>query len=364
MACILPLNKVNMHALVVLMALTNHFHAYSQQDTPLGYQGLSHSATPVRFQHRDEPQANDGFLNKKVPSPTTGRPYRHQICLVTENDRYLMQGNDRYYTSGLMLSYIRAGRERDGSALKRLHHFELGHKLFTPKRRIYNVSEIDRPVTGYMYLKYTSSFFKERESLLQWSASAGVIGKASGGGVLQNSVHDLLSVNSSFWGWVWDYQLKSAVGFNLAGLYAKGWLKERMDWLEIATVSQAGVGTDFTFVNQGVLMQIGKFNEMGNSSLWGANADKGNTHAPEIFAYYRFDLQLQFYNSTVQGGLYLRDKGPVTSDIKRLVPKHQFGIAFSKRRYTMRLEAVIQGKEAEIQRKSHSYAGLHLGYGF
>ena len=31
--------------------------------------------------------------------------FSKQFSLITENDRYLLQGNDRYYTNGIMLNY-------------------------------------------------------------------------------------------------------------------------------------------------------------------------------------------------------------------------------------------------------------------
>lgn len=72
----------------------------------------------------------------------------------------------------------------------------------------------------------------------------------------------------------------------------------------------------------------------------------------------------QFYNSTIQGGLYLKDKGPITSTIEPWVIKQQLGIGFAAKRYNVKLELVFQSREAKSQRQTHSYGGLHVGWRF
>lgn len=207
----------------------------------------------------------------------SSRYFSQQLSLITENDRYLMQGRDGYYTNGLMFQYLRTGKARNQRVLKRVQQFELGQKLFSAySRKIYDSTQIDRPITGYIYGKYTRNDFKENDQLLQWSASVGAIGKASLGEDMQNTFHKIITVNSNWWGWVWSYQLKTAVGVNLHGLYAKGLLQNSpvahgSSFVQLTTVSQAVLGTDFTNISQGLLLQLGKINPMHTTTYWNAS---------------------------------------------------------------------------------------------
>jgi|GEM_PF-150784 len=291
-------------------------------------------------------------------------PHPHQISVVTENDYYLGQGTDRYYSNGFLLQFIRAGRSRHESIVKRVHKYEVGQKMFTAPRKIERVEDIDRPITGYLYGQYTSSYFRKKEALIQWSASIGLIGEASGAEGIQNIVHDLLTIDIERWNWVWDYQLNSGVGFNIQGVYAKGWLKKWLKYAELTTVSQVSLGTDFTNVTQGALIQIGKFNSMSQGTYWNASVDRNNAPGLEIFVYYHPEVMLQVYNSTIQGAVYLKDKGPITDAVNLIVMKHQVGVAFAYRRSSVRFEAIFQDREAKKQRYTHYYGGIHLAYRF
>jgi len=84
----------------------------------------------------------------------------------------------------------------------------------------------------------------------------------------------------------------------------------------------------------------------------------------ELYFYYYPELTYQFYNATVQGGYFRKDKGPYISDLEDLVLAHQFGTAFAMSRCTVRLEVTIQSKESKSQRFTHDYGGIHLGYRF
>jgi lipid A 3-O-deacylase len=291
--------------------------------------------------------------------------FSQQLSVITENDRYLMQGRDRYYTNGLMFNYTRTGHAKNDAIMKRLHQYELGQKLFTPySRKIYDASQIDRPVTGYLYGKYTQSNFKEGNQLLQWGASIGAVGKASLGQGMQDVFHKIISVNSDWWGWIWGYQLKSAVGVNLHGLYAKGLLNEQSSFIQLTPVSQAIAGMDYSNISQGLLIQLGKFNPLYQSTYWNASVDDEQTPKTELFFYYHPEIAYQFYNATVQGGMFLKDKGPLVSEIEPWILKHQLGAAFAISRYTIKLEMILQGKEARSQHFTHNYGGIHFGYRF
>ncbi|MEO8884595.1 MAG: lipid A-modifier LpxR family protein, partial [Mucilaginibacter sp.] len=76
-----------------------------------------------------------------------------EIGLQTDNDAYLMQGSDRYYTNGFFLFYRHALKVADGTSLKnKILGLELGQKIFNAQSgRIPSVVYLDRPFAGYLY---------------------------------------------------------------------------------------------------------------------------------------------------------------------------------------------------------------------
>ena len=302
-------------------------------------------------------------------SQTAGnKHFSQQLTVVTENDRYLMQGRDRYYSNGLIFKYSRLHDAKNPSILKQVDQYEVGQKLFTPySRKIYDVAQIDRPVTGYLYLKYSQSRFLVNNQLLELGVSVGTIGKASLGEAMQNSFHKLIGVSSSTWGWIWDYQLKSEPGINLHGHYAVGLLEVNSSLFQLTPVSQATLGTSFTNASQGLLIQFGKFNPLSESAYWNASV-QGNhatqTGNSELFFYYNPEVSVHLYNATVQGGLFRKDKGPILSSLKPVMVVHQVGGMFTLSRYILKMELVIQSKEARSQRFNHNYGSIRVSYLF
>lgn len=147
-------------------------------------------------------------------------------------------------------------------------------------------------------------------------------------------------------------------------MYANGWLKKWLKFAELTTVTQGALGTDFTNLTQSAIIQVGKSNSISQGSLLNASVDRSNAPGLEIFVYYQPELMLQIYNSTIQGTIYLNDRGPIADGLNLFVAKHQIGLSFPYQRYSIRHEAVFQGREATRQKYSHSYGGIHLAYRF
>ena len=75
--------------------------------------------------------------------------YSKQLSITTENDYYLLQGKDAYYTNGIIINYSKVHHSGKTKFIKQTDQYEIGQKIFTAfSRKIYNVSEIDRPIAG------------------------------------------------------------------------------------------------------------------------------------------------------------------------------------------------------------------------
>jgi hypothetical protein len=293
--------------------------------------------------------------------------YSKQLSVTTENDYYLLQGKDAYYTNGIIINYSKIHHSGKGKFIKQTDQYEIGQKLFTAfSRKIYNVSEIDRPIAGYLYVKFLRTSFLSHNRFFQWGASLGTIGKAALGKQMQNGFHKLIDVDPGIWGWVWDYQLKTEPGINLHGLYAKG-LIDKTSFFQLTPVTKATLGTSFTHISQGLFFQLGKLKPLGESAYWNASLEEKGVSVikkAELFLYYLPELKYQLYNATIQGGLFRKDKGPITSTVKPLVFTQQLGALCSLDRYTLRLGIVFESKEANSQHFNHTYASIQGSYRF
>lgn len=294
--------------------------------------------------------------------------YSKQLSITTENDFYLLQGKDAYYTNGIIINYSKIHHSDKAKFIKQTDQYEIGQKIFTAfSRKIYNVSEIDRPIAGYLYAKFLRTSFLTHDRFFQWGISVGTIGKAALGKQMQNGFHKLIDVDPGIWGWIWDYQLKTEPGINLHGLYAKGLIDDKKTFFQLTPVTNITLGTSFTNISQSVFFQLGQLKPPGESAYWNASVEEKGVRAikkTELFLYYLPGLKYQLYNATIQGGLFRKDKGPITSTVKPLVFTQQLGALCSLDRYTLRLGIVFESKEARSQHFNHTYASIQGSYRF
>ncbi|HZX73734.1 MAG TPA: lipid A deacylase LpxR family protein [Cyclobacteriaceae bacterium] len=297
-----------------------------------------------------------------------------QLTFSCDNNFFLFNGDDGYYTNGLFLKYSRLSRKQDIPSSKIIFSYEVGQQIFNAhSRKILpvgipslnipgGVEQIDRPVAGYLFGKVTRTSFHNDRRMLQLGISVGTIGKNSLGEAVQEFWHRVINVKS-YWNWVWDYQVSNEVGINAQGTFAYALLKrEQLPYVQITPISQATLGTTFTNLSQSVLFQIGRLRPMSSSSFWQSRLQFANdpldTRKVEFFFFYKPELQYHVYNATIQGGMFSHDDVQITSDVKPFVLSHQIGVQFSIPRFSLGYSVTFQSKEAQTQFYNQSYASL------
>lgn len=294
------------------------------------------------------------------------------ISIITENDAYLFDGADRYYSGGIFLQYRKA-RLKNGK--KKLQQFELVQKLFMPKRKFdendlrffiygYPVNTIDRPFCGYLYFKYSNQRFFSTDKMYQWGVSAGTIGNASGGEQTQKLVHRVIGLYIPVG---WENQLQHNFLLNLHGAYTQQLVEKEIGISRLKIIPTASLNLGNAYINGQLSCQfaIGMMNEFENTAL--LNAEMGNSVASEknyeLFVYFQPQITAQAYNATIQNSLFDKTYVP-TDDIKSLVYEHRIGAVYSKRRITCNIGYVFQTKELHLQQINHRYASIQLSYRF
>lgn len=289
--------------------------------------------------------------------------FQKQFHFITDNDAYVFQLKDGYYTNGLFLQYTWLGNSE--KKRKTIHSIQLGQRLYNSNHGDPpSEAEVDRPFCGYLYGQYQQTQFINNYSFFSWAGSIGSIGKASLGEAVQNSYHDIFNFYEPTG---WEYQLNNAVevdGFIKAGttLFPK-----ISNGISLKPVAQVNLGTTFTGASAGMYFQLGALEDAKNSVLFEGHLNENGVHTKrkfETFVYFFPRIIVQGYNATIQGGMFRNHKGPVTDDPEHLVYQHTIGWIYTQARFNIGLSLIYETKEAQRQLENQTYGSIRVGYCF
>lgn len=296
-------------------------------------------------------QANAQEMHKNL--------YNREISFVNENDAYLFNKQDAYYTNGIFFGFSKADEKK---GIKRIRSFEIGQKIFTPLSRvIQDPSQIDRPYCGLISVQFRQTKFLKKESLIQTRIGLDVTGNASFGESVQNSYHRLFHY-ARFNGW--PYQVPDALGVDLGLSYAKT-LWEDSTWIKWVPKADLNIGTGFTNAGIGFYLCVGAFEKNSSSALWNARVQskqENRKRKHEFFAFWNPQIIWQGYNMTVQGGWMHTDTMAVLSDPEKWMFQQSIGICYATHRWTTKAVWVYQTKESVNQLRAQQYGSLSLSY--
>jgi lipid A 3-O-deacylase len=298
----------------------------------------------------------------------------NEIGAETDNDSYLLQGSDRYYTDGIFVFFNHALHVNDNSSLQnKVLGFEIGQKIYNPQsgsiadnNGVDQKSLIDRPFAGFLYASSSLNLLYKNESNLKLGAQVGIIGPGAYGKQVQDFVHD----NFGFYhpsGW--EYQIDNNAVVNLSAEYNR--LLYRTYVIDISLTSYADLGTGFTGAGIGPMFRLGDFNQLFNSVSTRSTAIQSNSVTPlnkhELFLYYKPQFNVVAYDATVQGGLFTT-RSPssmeVTLDPERLVFSNQVGFAYSGKRIVLDVAAIFHTKDVKEMVQAHQWGTVTMFYRF
>lgn len=293
--------------------------------------------------------------------------YKNELGFKSDNDSYLAQGSDRYYTNGL---YVHFRRAIDQSKLKsglekKIYEISAGQEIYNPiSGYAPDPNRHDRPFAGYLYVGASMSWFKTNESILKISAETGTTGPAS----LAEDGQKLLHNTIGFYELAgWDYQIKEEMTVNLSTQYTKLLHRAQNNAIDFSFEGYANAGTIFNGAGAGILFRAGGLNQLFNSaytnSVIGHNSKTKMLVKKEIFFYAKPQLNFIAYDATVQGSIF-KDNSPVTFDVKPFVFAQQVGLNYSSQRFTFDFGMVFKTKEIKSSAKAHQYGSISMSYRF
>lgn len=301
------------------------------------------------------------LLFSLISLPKQVSAQRNELSFTTENDAFLLQYHDAYYTNGFMLQYSRVSGNK---AFKKIQGLEIGQQIFTPvNREIIPIKGIDRPYCGYLYLKFQESRFFKNNGFLRWSASLGTVGKQSGAEALQNSYHSLFKYKK-FLGW--DYQVNDAITANLGLVYAPiSWQPSQS--FKAIPIIKANWGNAFVNASAGAMFTLGIFEQNQKSTLWNARVsmgDAGFEHPKEWFVFAQPEWTWQQYNATLQGVKNTAPGNAILSDPLPWVFQQSIGLCYAKKATSFKAAWVYQSRETKTQVGTQQYLSLQFNWRF
>ncbi len=305
---------------------------------------------------------------------SSAQSHSKEIGAETDDDSYLAQGSDRYYTAGTFI-YYRLGLKVDSTThlQNKVLGFEIGQKLYTPQSGSISFNGnpddpryIDRPFAAYLYVGANLNYLYKDESNLKLSAQIGVVGPAALGKETQQSIHNLFGLYHPSG---WQYQVDNDFEINLSVQYNR--LLARSSWADVSLTSYANLGNGFTGAGIGPMVRLGDFNQLFNSESTQSTAIKSANFKPlhdrELFFYYQPQLNVVAYDATVQGSLFSK-RSPTSMEVtgtpERIVFSNQFGLGYSGKRFVADVAVVFHTKDVTTQFESEQWANVTLLYRF
>ena len=302
-----------------------------------------------------------------VINTLNAQTYQNEFGFKSDNDSYLAQGSDRYYTNGLFINFRRA---LDQSKLKaglekKTYELSIGQKIYNPYSGFApDPIRQDRPFAGYLYVGGAISWFTTKESILKASVEIGTTGPNSLAEDGQKFLHKTVGFYTLDG---WQYQIKNELALNLSVQYTDLLYRSSNNATDFSFEGYANAGTTFSGAGAGILFRAGGLNQLFNSaytnSIIGKNAKTKALVKREVFFYAKPQLNIVAYDATAKGSLF-NDDSPVTFDTKPIVFAQQIGFNYSSQRFTADFGMIFKTKEIKSSAKAHQYGSISLFYRF
>lgn len=296
------------------------------------------------------------------------RNYQNEAGFQSDNDAYLAQGSDRYYTNGLFL-YFRHALQTDttqANLFGKTLGFEAGQKMYNPQSAsVPDFRYIDRPFAAYLYLGSSVQYLFKNESVLKLGLQLGVTGPAAFGRQAQEFIHKTFGFYPPYG---WQYEIRNNIGLNLSANYDRLFFRD--NWFDGSGNTYVNLGTTFTGAGAGILLRFGKFNPLyhsiSTSGLSAKNRLIKEAHQREFFFYLKPTVNYIGYDATVQGDLFNQHKntGEITGIVEPFVFSQEVGGALSAGHWAFNLAAVFKTREVKAMARVHQWGTATVLYRF
>jgi len=293
--------------------------------------------------------------------------FKNEFGFRSDNDSYLAQGSDMYYTNGLFIHFRHATNQEKlkESLEKKIYEITAGQKIYNPRSGYSpEPSRQDRPFAGYLYAGAALSWYGKKESVFKMGVELGTTGPNS----LAEGGQELLHNTIGFYELAgWEYQIKGEATVNLSAQYTKLIGRSVGKTTDLSFEGYVNAGTIFNAAGAGVLFRTGRINQLFNSGATNSViGNKGSTSAympRELFFYAKPQLNYIIYDGTVQGSLF-NDDSPITFGIQPIVFEQKLGLNYSSPSFTFDFGMYLRTKEVRSKAPGHQWGAITMYYRF
>lgn len=289
--------------------------------------------------------------------------------LTTENDVYLFDISDRYYTNGFQLDWrrvlpaenalLRIGKSDHPLFRKAIFGVKVNQNIYSPQEIFNeNIDQIDRPYAGWLYAGGSLTLFMREKTVLTGSVDLGVTGPESGGEWAQKHWHALFDMDEPI---NWGYQIRNAVVGHVNVLVQRQLATARSADLISETVLQAG--SLLTNVRQGLTMRIGAIEPLYHSLYTNSRLDRTVSleqyQRHEFFLFVNGTVERVFHNGLLNGELQNGQSLPIRPG-ENWVVHYRWGVQYGNHRWNLVLAVNHLTPEFEGG-KHHNYGSIGIG---
>jgi len=289
--------------------------------------------------------------------------HSQQFGFKSDNDAYLATGQDKYYTNGIFISYRFANNQKkENSALaKQITQVELGQKMYNAQSGyIPDMVYVDRPITAYLYAGASKHWFYRSENSLSLGVQLGTIGPNSLGRQAQELIH---KIGGFYPPKGWEYQLNNEIGLNFNMAYTHFLQRSPTKKLDLSINTGANLGNTFSGLSAGFTLRTGRMNAL-NATAYNRSNLSDATSKNEFFFFAKPQLDWVAYDASISGGLFRKDKGPITFNSKPWVLSQEFGLVFAEKRWSAQLSYTFKTHEINSSAKAHQFGSISTYYQF
>jgi lipid A 3-O-deacylase len=303
------------------------------------------------------------------PSSAQNKIYKNELGFKSENDSFLATGQDRYYTNGLFIYYrnaIKPKTEPDSNHFnKKIFEASFGQSLYNAQTgAVPNINFVDRPFAAYLYGAVALQYLSSKEISSKFKLEVGTVGPNAYGYEIQNLIHQTFGFYDIKG---WEYQVNNELGLKLeADLLYKTYQSANQK-TDISIPVKATLGNIYTGLSTGFLLRTGKINPIYHSVVSQSNVSTFKEKGVKELEFYFFlkpMLNIVAYDATIAGGLFNKDKGPITYKANPFIFSQELGLAYAKNRWTFDFSLIFRTKETKTMLHAHQYGSLDAYYRF
>jgi hypothetical protein len=294
------------------------------------------------------------------------KKFTKELSFITDNDLYVSTQNDRYYTSGIFLSYKTISKKQSANIDKTIYEWKIGHEMYTPYRAsIESKLFHDRPFAGYLYGNFGIHRFYKQQKSLSTAIQIGTIGTNSFAKELQTFVHDIYGFRRPIG---WKYQIKNAFALNFSVDYNDFIVKNETYNLDLTWINTLNAGTVYTNVSSGFYARFGfiPLQSVTNSIAFGSGLNTVNhqlKREKESFIFIKPTLRYALYDATIQGS-FLNPTSEITKDLNPIVFNIEMGLLCTLKRFNLGyIVNYNTNKSKELRNLTgHTYGRILINY--